>query len=70
LENEAETPATVSPTVQDIDIVESLVLTKLIAVKETFFSFIRLNAMFPQVLDVAILLVFIIPLKVVPQFGH
>jgi hypothetical protein len=39
-------------------------------VEETFFSFPRLNAMFSQMLDVAILFILVIPFKRIPYLRH
>jgi hypothetical protein len=70
LEDEPQTPATVRTSIENVDVIKSLVLAEGIIMEKTFFGFLRFDAVLAQMLDVSILLVFVIPLECVPQLGH
>jgi hypothetical protein len=72
LKNQTQPSAAIDAPVQDVNVIVSpLIKPIIIFVKETFFRFVRLNAVIAQMLNVAILFVLIIPFKLIPaRFSH
>jgi len=56
--------------IDNVDVIKSLVLAEGIIVEKTFFSFLRFDVVLAQMLDVPILFVFVIPLECLPQLRH
>jgi len=68
LKDEPQSSPSISSSVQNIDIIKSPRITReKVLVEKTLFSFIWLDIMIAQMLDIAVLLVFFIPFKLIPM---